>query len=233
MSDEWKNEEVNAGKLDYRHYLNMLRRRHILFLSIVLAGWLLVWGGSWFLPAQYKSSTQILVDPSTFSKNYVSPGMSDNLQDRLQSITQQIMSRTRLLTIINKFHLYTGGKHSLTPDQQVKSMRKDIDVELIRNPNSDVINSFSVTYHGRDPRVVQSVTGELTNLFMNENQSAREQQALQTTQFIQDQLAAARAKMASYSSMVSSWPRKNQKCVHLRRSIRERCPQSRPPTFSY
>jgi len=120
------------------------------------------------------------------------------------------MSRTRLLTIINKFHLYAGGKHSLTPDQQVKSMRKDIDVELIRNPNSDVINSFTVTYHGRNPHVVQSVTGELTNLFMNENQSAREQQAAQTTQFIQNQLAAAQAKLASEESKVRAFQAQHQ-----------------------
>jgi succinoglycan biosynthesis transport protein ExoP len=59
--------------------------------------------------ARYKSSTLILVEQPTMPKDYVAPNVTDDLQTRLQSITQQILSRSRLLLIIDKLHLYEQG----------------------------------------------------------------------------------------------------------------------------
>ena len=70
-------------------------------------GWVVVWASSWVLPPRYQSSTLILVEQPTMPKDYVTPNINDDLQQRMQSITQQILSRTNLLHIIDQFHLYT------------------------------------------------------------------------------------------------------------------------------
>src|ERR1017187_9705057 len=137
----------------------MARRRHMHFLLPLLAGWLLVWGASWVLPALYKSTTLILVEAPSMPKDYVAPNVSEDLQDRLQSITQQILSRTRLLSIIDKLHLY--GKQG-TQDSKVESMRKDIDIALVHSDNKKEITGFTIGYTARDPQVAQQVTSELT-----------------------------------------------------------------------
>src|SRR5580692_12334058 len=126
-------EEPNSEGLDIGHYLQVVRRRHIHFLIPLFLGWLLVWGASWGLPVRYKSGTLILVEQPTMPKNYVEPNVSDDLQNRLQSITQQILSRTRLLMIIDKLHLYAGGHEKINPDEKVARMTKDIDIELVRD----------------------------------------------------------------------------------------------------
>ena len=66
----------------------------------------------------YKSSTLILVEQPTMPQSYVAPNVNENLQDRLQSITQQILSRTRLLMIIDKLNLYADAKRLKTPGRQ-------------------------------------------------------------------------------------------------------------------
>ena len=101
-------EEHESTPLDFERYLDLARRRHIYFLVPLFLGWLLVWGSSWFLRTTYKSSTLILVEQPTMPASYVAPNVNENLQERLQSITQQILSRTRLLMIINKLNLYAG-----------------------------------------------------------------------------------------------------------------------------
>jgi uncharacterized protein involved in exopolysaccharide biosynthesis len=109
MADESEvSEEQNRKGLDLQRYLDLARRRHMYFLVPLLVGWLAVWGAGWILPASYKSSTMILVERPTMPKNYVEPNVNEDLQDRLQSITQQILSRTRLLLIIDKLNLYDG-----------------------------------------------------------------------------------------------------------------------------
>src|SRR5271170_7074647 len=196
-------EEQGAEGLDIRHYLQLIRRRHIHFLIPVLLGWLVVWGTSWLMPVRYKSGTLILVEQPTMPKNYVVPNVTDDLQNRLQSITQQILSRTRLLLIIDKLHLYVESRRRQnTPDEKVELMRKDIDIELVHNSQGDQITAFKINYSARDPHVAQQVTSELTNLFINENLKVRQQQSEDTTKFIGSQLENARASLAEQEAKI-------------------------------
>jgi polysaccharide biosynthesis transport protein len=196
------NEEQTSEGFDLGRYLNLVRRRHIYFLVPLGLGFLLVWGASWVLPPRYKSTTLILVEQPTMPKNYVEPNVNDDLQDRLQSITQQILSRTRLLLIIDKLHLYDGKRKEITPDDKVGLMRKDIDIELVHDSNGDKITAFKVSYSARDPHVAQTVTSELTDLFINENLKVRQQESEDTTQFIASQLENARASLADQEGKV-------------------------------
>jgi len=195
-------EEQSSEPLDLQRYLGIVRRRHLQFLIPLLFGWLAVWGASWVLPARYKSSTLILVEQPTMPKDYIAPNISDNLQDRMQSITQQILSRTRLMLIIDKLHLYAGGHEHWSADERVEKMRKDIDIELVRDSHGDQITAFRVNYSARDPRTAQQVTSELTDLFINENLKVRQQESQDTTQFISSQLDNARASLAEQEAKV-------------------------------
>ena len=76
-------------------------------------------------------------------KDYVTPNVNDDLQDRLRSITQQILSRTRLLHIIDQLHLYADSHGRLTADDKVDRMRRDIDIELVRDGEGRV-SAFNV-----------------------------------------------------------------------------------------
>ncbi len=133
--------------------------------------------------------------------NYVTPNINEDLQGRLQNITQQILSRTRLLNIINQVNLYAESHTSITPDERVERMRKDIQIELVRDPR-EAITAFNVYYSARDPRVAQQVTGELTNLFINENLEARQQQSEDTTRFLGSQLETARQSLAEQDAKI-------------------------------
>lgn len=198
--------EEQKSQLDIGRYLDITRRRYIYFLVPLFVGWLLVWGSCWFLQPRYKSSTLILVEQPTMPRNYVTPNVNDDLQDRLQSISQQIFSRTRLLLIIDKLHLYADKHGRMTPDGKVAAMRKDIDpIDLVRDPSNGAISAFRISYSAPDPRIAQEVTSELTNLFIDENTRVREQESVDTTQFIRGQLDSARASLADQEAKVRAF----------------------------
>lgn len=200
MAEEF--EEKPGEGLNFEYYLGLARRRHMHFLLPLFVGWALVWAASWVLPPRYRSSTLILVEQPTMPKNYVTPNISDDLQERMQSITQQILSRTRLLQIIERFNLYAGERGERLPDDKVESMRKDIEVELVRDARTSQISSFNVSYASRDPHLAQQVTSELTNFFINENLEVRQQQSEDTTKFLEDQLESARRSLAEQEDKV-------------------------------
>src|SRR5271169_5777433 len=194
-------EEQSPESIDIQHYLGVVRRRHMQFLIPLFLGWAIVWGASWVLPPRYLSSTLILVEQPTMPKDYVTPNVNDDLQQRMQSITQQILSRTRLLHIIDDKHLYAESRARLNPDEQVERMRKDIEIELVRDPQSRV-NAFNVSYTARDPYIAQQVTSQLTDLFISENLEVRQQQSEDTTKFLEGQLEAARRSLSEQEGKI-------------------------------
>lgn len=198
-------EEGTSGHFDFQMFLDIARRRHIHFLIPLLVGWALVWGASWVLHPTYKSTTLILVEEPTMPKDYVAPNISNNLQDRLQSITQQILSRTRLLTVADNLHLYQGGRRTPTPDERVERMQKDIKLELVRDERNNEITAFRISYSAKDPHLAQQVTQQLTDIFIHENLRVRQQESEGTTKFIENQLEDARQRLAEQEAKVRAF----------------------------
>ena len=194
-------EDEKSESLDLERCLGIVRRRHLHFLIPLFVSWLAVWCASWVMPPRYKSSTLILVEQPTMPKNYVTPNVSDDLQGRLQSITQQILSRTRLLKIIDQFNLYGSPHTQRSSDEKVARMRKDIEIELVRDKTQE-ITAFNVYYWSRDPHMAQQVTSELTNLFINENLELRQRQSEDTTKFLESQLESARSVLSQQEEKI-------------------------------
>jgi succinoglycan biosynthesis transport protein ExoP len=195
-------EEKPGEGLNLQQYVDVIRRRHMYFLIPFFLGWLVVWSVSWVLPARYKSGTLILVEQPSMPKDYVTPNVTDDLQARLQSITQQILSRTRLLHIIDELNLYADKRGRLNPDELVERMRKDIEIALVFDERHTVITSFNIYYSSHDPHLAQQVTGELTNLFISENLELRQQKSEDTTKFLEQQLETARQNLAEQEEKV-------------------------------
>ncbi len=199
-------EEQESERPDLGRFVGIARRRHVEFLIPLFLGWLLVWGASWILPPRYKSITTVLVEQPAMPQAYVVPNISeDDLQTRLQSIQTQIESQTRLLLVINQLHLYGGERREKSSDEKVAAMRKDIDLELVRDPGKQDISAFTVSYTANNPHVAQQVTGELTELFISENNKVRQQQSQGTTDFLEKQLDDASASLSEQDAKVQQF----------------------------
>jgi len=209
MPEDTQVEEQETELPELREILGIVRRRRWLFLGPLFAGWLLVWGVSWFLPTVYRSGTLILVDQPQVPEQYVVSNVNDDLQTRLNSITQQILSRTRLLRIIDELHLYVGkkGRH-LTPDEKVDRMRKDIEIELVKADDRK-LSSFDIYYSSDNPQLAQQTTSELADLFIRENLEARQEQSESTTKFLEDQLVEARKSLEEQDARVRDFKDKH------------------------
>ena len=168
MSEEL--EEQSQPQLDLSSIRNLLLRRRWYVVLPLFAVWALVWGVSWVLPAVYRSSTLILVMQPTVSQSIVGTSPSNDLQDRLDSIDQQVRSRTRLLGIIQKFGLYPKerARHA-SDDDLVARMNKALNIVPVRAPGKEDVTSFSITFDADNPLAAQQVTQELSDMIRGEN----------------------------------------------------------------
>jgi succinoglycan biosynthesis transport protein ExoP len=205
MADDFLDEQGADEELDWGRYLRLLRRRRWYLILPFFFGWIAVWGASWFLPSVYRSGTAILVEQPTVSQQYVVSNVASDLQSRLDSLTQQVLSRTRLLRIVEKLNLFPAQRQKASADEIVEAMRKNIQIELVRSPEREQLTSFNIYFSSDNPYVAQQVTTELTNILISENLEVRQQQSEDTTSFLQSQLDDARKNLAEQEARVRAF----------------------------
>jgi len=190
-------------------YWAMVVRRRWWILGPLFLGWLIVFASAWIIPPKYTSETVILVEQQKVPQQFVTPNVQVNLEERLQSITQQVLSRSRLLAIINSLHLYQGLFFG-SPDDQFIQMRKDIKLDLIQTPPTPgkpggELTAFKVSYVADKPQIAQQVNTQLASLFIDENVRASQQQSESTTNFLDSQLTSAAAALAAQEKKIREY----------------------------
>jgi polysaccharide chain length determinant protein (PEP-CTERM system associated) len=152
------------------------------------------------LPNRYQSDTLIQIVPQRVPDSYVRSTVTTDIDDRLKSISQQIMSRSRLEQIISEFNLYPTAREQRPLDDVIDDMRTQIVVD-VATPNGtrarpgEAVDAFHVRFTYVDPQIAMRVTERLANLFIDENSRLRGVQADATNTFLETQLAEARKRL--------------------------------------
>src|SRR3989475_7642334 len=139
-----------------------------------------------FLPNVYRSVATVLVDRQQIPETFVQATVTSALETRLHTISQEILSRSRLEALINRFGLYPDLRQRLASEEVIGRMRKDIKLELkgaeVRGQREATV-AFTISYQGSDPATVALVTNTLASFYIEENLKARERQATGTEEF--------------------------------------------------
>ena len=159
----------------------------ILICFVVVTAGTLIWSRS--LPNLYRSETVILVVPQRVPDAYVRSTVTSRIEDRLQSISPEILSGTRLEQIIGDMNLYVELRKTRTMEEVLQSMREHIKVETIKG------DAFKVSFISSDPQTAMAVTKRLASMFIEGNLQDREKLADQTNQFFESQLDDARGRL--------------------------------------
>lgn len=143
-------------------------------------------------PEQYRSQTMIMVVPQRVPDTYVKPTVTGTVEDRLASINDQILSRSRLERIITDYDLYREDRaEGAIMQDVVEQMRGDIEVD----PPANGQQTFKVGYSSSDPGTARKVTERLASLYIEENLRDRESLAENTSLFLESQLEDARRRL--------------------------------------
>lgn len=196
-------------------YLGLLRRRVWWIVLPLILGPILALGITFILPNRYTSRTLVLIEGQKVPEKYVTNVVNDDLAERLATMQEQILSRTRLQPIIERFGLYKDDINKVPMEDLVDRMRKNVEVNPVKaefqstRPGAQGLPGFFISFTADNPRLAQQVCAEITSMFMSENLKAREQSAQGTTEFLAKQLEDAKRKLDDLDSKLAAWKAKN------------------------
>lgn len=162
----------------------------------------------WALPDMYRASASVLVDQDAESDRFVRSSGSGNLESRLQTVSQEILSRSRLLGVIDRFHLYGELRQNASTETVLERMRRDIQLErkeVEQRWGRGPTIAFTLSYQGWYPQTVADVTNTLTAMYVEENERIREHEASNATALISEQLQEVRQKLEAHERRVGDF----------------------------
>ena len=182
------------AQLEIQDLKGVIRRRKKSFFIPFLLIFLVAGGVAFLLPSIYRSESTILIEGQQIPEDFIKPTITEYVEERLQVIKQQVMSRSKLLEIINQFNLYSEMRDKRTTEEIVGKMRNDIGLKTIsasvsdkRGRSSAATIAFTLSYEGKNPSKVQKVTNVLASFFLEEDLRRREELTSVTTDFLEQE----------------------------------------------
>ena len=189
-----------AGDLDFAKLFSGIYRHKGLVIALSIVVFCLAAYIAATMPNVYRSNTLILITPQRVPSNFVAPTVTSGVAERINAITQEILSRTRLESIIKEFGLYPGAGM----EDRVNFLRSNVRLDIRRN------DAFQISYDSGNPETAMKVANRLASLFIEQNLQVREQQAIGTTNFINAEAERLRKELEEQESLVTYYKVNNR-----------------------
>jgi polysaccharide chain length determinant protein (PEP-CTERM system associated) len=178
-------------------YLDIAKRRKywivIPFLVTILAGLTYVLNA----PKVYEAETLILVETQSVPQDLVRTIVTEGVDERLRTITQEVTSRTNLEKIIRDHQLMGEESGSVSLDAMVEAIKRQIRIEVARPTRfGGAPGSFTISYRGKTPNKVMQVTNALAYNFISQNLETRESKVMGTSAFLAEELESVRKRLS-------------------------------------
>lgn len=162
------------------------------------------------LPDRYESESTLAVVQQQVAQTLVAPIAETTVGDAINSMTREVLSRSQLLAIIEELDLYPEDRKNSTPNALLaERMRKDLAIEPLELPSGKDSTAFKISFFADNPQLAQRVVTRLTSLFINETLKARGNQATRTTDFLNEQVAAAKQKLDEQEQRLAAFKTSN------------------------
>jgi protein tyrosine kinase modulator len=198
-------------------YLAIVSRRKVAIISTGLAVFLLGLVTALVWPPTFKSSATILIKEQEIPTELVRSTVTSFAAQRIQTISQRVMTRPNLMEIIEKYNLYVDERKRYTTEEVLEEMRDDISLDMI---SADVMDprtgrpgvatiAFTLSFLNNSPDAAQKVAGELTSLFLAENLKSRKDKAAETYTFLTDETEKLEQRIAESGKQLAEFKEKH------------------------
>ena len=208
-------------RADLRATIGRYWRRRFLILIVSATVMALAITVALVLPPTYTSGATILIEQQEIPQELVRSAVTSFADQRVQVISQRVMTTQNLLQLIERYNLYPDIRASKPREVLLQAMRNDIAMKMI---SADVIDprsgrptqatiAFSINYNSHSPELALKVANDLTSLYLNENLTSRSQMAEQTSSFFAEEAARQEAHIAELDKKLSDFKQKNQESL--------------------
>jgi len=209
---------MESDALSFSDLLGLMRRRFAVFINSLIAMLSITVLLAFGLPSVYESIGTILIEQQNIPDDLVQSTITSYADERIQVISQRVMSTDNLVGLIKAHKLYNYGQDDEPIGAKVETLKKAITIEPI---SADVFNqssgrpgqatiAFTVAVRHKSAQMAHDLASEMTDLFLQENKRSREEQNQETVSFLESQAAAYQSEIDRIEAEIAKFKREYQ-----------------------
>ena len=154
----------------------------------------------------------MLVETQQIPDDLIQSTVTSAAAERIQIIRQRVMTRDRMLNLMDKYPALRESMQDDLVSEQVAELRERVTIETIRANNNrrGAAIAFRVGFDARDPEISRSVANDLITLFLDENVRARTERASETTGFLEGEAEKMRRRLDQTENAIADFKSENK-----------------------
>lgn len=204
---------IQTPHFDMEYYRDLALRRKWWIIAPLVFSFVIGLVCLQIIPKIFEANTLILVQPQKIPASYVNPTVTESVQNRLHTISQQIYSRTNLEKIIEVFNLTETERENNVEKKSifdlVESLRRKIKVDIRQRGQRSSVEAFEISFEWHDPKVAADITNALASQFIEENLKVRETMAIGTTHFLDNEATKIKKELEKQEKAVEKFKKKH------------------------
>ncbi len=202
-----------GDKIEAAKILDIAKRRKALLIAPLAMMIAVSAAAAFLLPGVYRSTGIIMIKYPQIPANLVPSTVTSYAGQRLQAITEEVLARSRILSLVLKYDLIAERRKRFSTEELVDEIRDRIILEPLDakieekddgNPSRLTI-AFKVSYEDESPKKAQLVANDIASYFVQKSLETREKHARNTTRFLEDQMGAAKKRLALLESKLAAY----------------------------
>jgi polysaccharide chain length determinant protein (PEP-CTERM system associated) len=202
---------IRNGEISMSEVKRILRRYWWMLPLAVVCGGSLGLGLTFFVPKAFTSQSRLQIHEQTVSPELIKPVLTEATSGRLASMQEQILSRTQLQALIEKFGLYPSERDKMHMEDLVLRLRKAIEVTPPDNPlggQNRQLPGFYINVTFSDPQLAEKICSEVTSKFLEQNAKYMNEKSVETVEFLAHEADDAKRKLNEEDSKLAEFEKK-------------------------
>jgi succinoglycan biosynthesis transport protein ExoP len=200
MSPSQQHLSISRRALDVEDYIDIIRRHTSWIMGPLFAGLVISCVVAFILPNTYVSSAVMRIAPAQISDALVPSTVTQQMNERIAQMQQEILSRTSLSELIQRpaLGLYRRERESEPLEDVIEKMRtQDIHINIMNlaGQGNRPASAFTISFSYPDRFKAQAVVQALITRFTESMVNVQGNQGKVTSEFFKDEITQARSEM--------------------------------------
>ena len=174
---------------EVQKYLKMILKRRYLFTAVSLVVMsVIVWGG-YFIPEKYEAKSSIIIERNVINDLIKGVAITPSMTERIKVLRDTILSRSMILRVLRELDLDTMAADDKELEEMIYSFQRRTSVKVRKS------NLFIISFQDKDPALARDYVNSLVRTYVNENISAKREEAYGASRFLKEQVAFFKEKL--------------------------------------
>jgi len=174
---------------EYKKLLQIFLKRKFLFIGLTLAIMAVVVWGSYFTPKRYEAQSTVFIESNVIKNLVGGIAITPSMNDRIRVLRYAMLSRALIGKAIRDLDLDTRAGSDKQVEQMITSFQERTKISVKGN------DLFIVSLRDKDPKLATDFVNSLVRNYVEENVSAKREEAYGANTFLTEQVAVLKQKL--------------------------------------